>query len=119
MDYRAAEGGPNDFDHLNEMTLCRNRGLAFCAYLQKKSLRSLLSTDRVVVSDGGILLPPFLLSSCDAYTSPITLCFSELQVNPFFGHSFYSFPYSLEFRVKRYHWFQWELGEADQITLLA
>jgi hypothetical protein len=28
-----------------------------------------------------------------------------LQTNPFFGYSFYSFPYSLEFRVKRYQWY--------------
>ena len=29
-----------------------------------------------------------------------------LQANPFFGYSFYSFPYCLHFRIKRYHWYQ-------------
>jgi hypothetical protein len=29
-----------------------------------------------------------------------------LQANPIFGYSFYSFPYSLDFRVKRYQWYQ-------------
>jgi hypothetical protein len=28
-----------------------------------------------------------------------------LQANPIFGYSFYSFPYSLDFRVKRYQWY--------------
>jgi hypothetical protein len=55
----------------------------------------------------GILLPPFLLSACDAYTSTIILCvLAGLQANSIFGYSFYSFPYSLEFRGKRYQWYQ-------------
>jgi hypothetical protein len=34
----------------------------------------------------------------------VRLC--GLQANPIFGYSFYSFPYSLDFRVKRYQWYQ-------------
>jgi hypothetical protein len=55
----------------------------------------------------GILLSPLLLSDCDAYTSatiPCVLC--GLQANPIFDHSLFSFPCSLDFRVKRYQWYQ-------------
>jgi hypothetical protein len=35
-----------------------------------------------------------------------SLCLSWLQVISIFGYSFYSFSYSLEFQLKRYHWYQ-------------
>jgi transposase len=38
---------------------------------------------------------------------------SGLQVNPVFRYSFYSFPYSLEFQVRRYHWYQWEPNQEN------
>jgi hypothetical protein len=38
--------------------------------------------------------------------TPIGLSLSGLQAVPIFGHSFYGFPYCLDFRVKRHHWCQ-------------
>jgi hypothetical protein len=35
-----------------------------------------------------------------------TLCFSGLQRDSISGWSFYGFSHSLDFRVKRYHWYQ-------------
>ena len=32
--------------------------------------------------------------------------YRDLQANPIFGYTFYSFSNSLEFRVKRYQWYQ-------------
>jgi hypothetical protein len=63
--------------------------------------------------EGGILLPPFSLSSCDAYTFAIIRFvlagYKRIRSSEFFGffgYSFYSFSYSLEFDVKRYQWYQ-------------
>jgi len=34
------------------------------------------------------------------------MCLRDLQAIRIFGYSFYSFSYSLQFRGKRYHWYQ-------------
>ena len=50
---------------------------------------------------------PFLASADESYTSAIILLYLlGLRLNRFFVYSFYSFPYSLHFRVKRNHWYQ-------------
>ena len=50
-------------------------------------------TLRLECGEGGILLPPFLLSACGPCTSlhfrDNTLCLSSLQANPILGYSFF------------------------------
>ena len=66
--------------------------------------------------EGWILLPPFLLSGCDAYASEIipfgVTGYKRIRssgssgIFGVFGYGFYSFSNSLQFRGKRYQWYQ-------------